>query len=147
MVFWVPHVRASDSGLPSARLAPAKPGKSKLAGPRTQTGSPKAPKARPPQLFPKGSKYPIFEVSGPQKPVRAWFWNQSPQLLGIWTPSVCNLEVRKQSRSLSQRLQTAQTRGIRDSVFFLAGGSNKCGLVRAIVYCRCSVLAGVYQSF
>ena len=35
--------------------------------------------------LPRGSKYPIFEVSGPQNHTLNGFWNQKPQMLGTWT--------------------------------------------------------------
>ena len=36
-------------------------------------------------VSPRGSKYPIFEVSDPKNHTLNGIWGQSPEILGTWT--------------------------------------------------------------
>ena len=41
-----------------------------------------------PNNIPKGSKHPIFKISGPRYHFQKGFWSQQPQILGTWSPVV-----------------------------------------------------------
>ena len=60
--------------------------------------------------FPRGSKYQIFNVSGPKSHTLSGIWGQSPKILGVLGPSESALDLRVWFRALKCRAHNNKAR-------------------------------------